>query len=80
MGAFFSLFNCTAWFEVLNHAVIRNDLMAGTIAGVLILPQPVALATLAGMPPEYGLYTSIFPVVIASLFGSSWQARRPWKD
>ncbi|WP_089725070.1 SulP family inorganic anion transporter [Candidatus Thiosymbion oneisti] len=74
MGAFFSLFNCTAWFGLLNRAVIKNDLVAGIIAGVLILPQAVALATLAGMPPEYGLYTSIFPVIIASLFGSSWQA------
>jgi len=72
--SFFSLFNCTAWFGLLNRAVIRNDLIAGTIAGVLILPQAVALATLAGMPPEYGLYTSIFPVIIASWFGSSWQA------
>jgi len=74
VGTFFSLFNCTAWFGALNRATIRNDLIAGTVAGVLILPQAVALATLAGMPPEYGLYTSIFPVIIASLFGSSWQA------
>ena len=80
MNAFFSLFNCTAWLRSLNRAVIKNDLIAGIIAGVLILPQALALAlalalaTLAGMPPEYGLYTSIFPVIIASLFGSSRQA------
>jgi len=74
VGAFLSLFDFTAWFSSLNRTVVKDDLIAGTIAGVLILPQAVALATLSGMPPEYGLYTSIFPVIIASLFGSSWQA------
>ncbi len=48
--------------------------MAGITAGVLVLPQAIALAALAGMPPEYGLYTSIFPVLFAALFGSSWHA------
>ncbi len=42
------------------------------IGAILILPQSIALATLAGMPPEYGIYTSIFPVIFASLWGSSW--------
>lgn len=50
----------------------RPDLEAGLVSAILILPQAIALATLAGMPPEYGLYTSIFPVIVAGLFGSSW--------
>lgn len=68
------LFPFLAWFPMLNSNVLRIDIMAGITAGVLILPQAIALATVAGLPPEYGLYTSIFPVIIASLYGSSWHA------
>ena len=39
----------------------------------MVLPQGVAFATLAGMPPEYGLYAAMVPAVAAALFGSSWQ-------
>ena len=49
-------------------------MVAGVTAGILVLPQAIALSALAGMPPEYGLYTSIFPVLFAALFGSSWHA------
>lgn len=62
------------WIPLLNRESIRIDTLAGITAGVLALPQAIALATLAGMPPEYGLYTSIFPVVIAALYGSSWHS------
>lgn len=54
--------------------MVKADVVAGVTAGVLVLPQAIALAALAGMPPEYGLYTSIFPVMFAALFGSSWHA------
>lgn len=37
-----------------------------------MLPQGVAFATLAGLPPEYGLYTAMLPAVVAALWGSSW--------
>jgi len=63
-----------AWTTRLDHQVVRADITAGITAGVLILPQAVALASLAGMPPEFGFYTAIFPVIIAAFFGSSWQA------
>lgn len=62
------------WTAMLDRATLRTDAVAGITAGILIVPQAIALAVLAGMPPEYGLYTSIFPVVIAALFGSSWHA------
>ncbi len=62
------------WGRMLDGPTLRTDIVAGITAGVLILPQAVALATLAGMPPEYGLYTAIFPVLIVALFGSSWHA------
>ena len=51
---------------------LRADLMAGLIGAVVVLPQGVAFATLAGMPPQYRLYAAMMPAVIAALFGSSW--------
>jgi SulP family sulfate permease len=51
---------------------VRADLIAGLTGAVLALPQGVAFATIAGMPPEYGLYAGMVPAVIAALFGSSW--------
>jgi SulP family sulfate permease len=62
------------WTPMLNRSVVRADIIAGVVAGILILPQAIALATLAGLPPEIGLYTAIFPVLICALFGSSWHA------
>ena len=41
------------------------------LGALLVLPQGFAFATLAGLPPEYGLYTAIVPVIVAALFGSS---------
>jgi len=50
----------------------RADLMAGLTGALIVLPQGVAFATIAGMPPEYGLYAAMLPAIIAALFGSSW--------
>ncbi|MDH4273681.1 MAG: SulP family inorganic anion transporter [Gammaproteobacteria bacterium] len=68
------LFPFLAWKGMLDATTLRIDILAGITAGLLSLPQAIALAVLAGMPPEYGLYTSIFPVIVAALFGSSWHA------
>lgn len=46
--------------------------MAGLTGALVALPQGVAFATIAGMPPEYGLYAGMIPAVIAALFGCSW--------
>ena len=51
--------------------VLRADLLAGLTGAIVVLPQGVAFATLAGMPPAYGLYAAMMPCVIAALFGSS---------
>ncbi len=45
---------------------------AGLIGALVVLPQGVAYATLAGMPPEYGLYCAMLPAIVAALWGSSW--------
>lgn len=52
---------------------IRADLLAGLTGAVVVLPQAVAYATLAGMPIQYGLYAAMVPCFIAALFGSSRQ-------
>ena len=50
---------------------LRADLLAGLTGAVVVLPQGVAFATLAGMPPQYGLYAAMVPCIVAALFGSS---------
>ncbi len=55
----------------ITPAVVRGDAMAGLLGALLVLPQGMAFALLAGLPPQYGLYTAIVPCVIAGLFGSS---------
>jgi SulP family sulfate permease len=60
------------WIAQVSRSTLRADLLAGLLGAVLVLPQGIAFATLAGMPPQYGLYTAIVPCAIAALFGSSW--------
>lgn len=47
------------------------DLRAGWVSGLVMLPQAIAFAVLAGLPPEMGIYTSILPVIVAALLGPS---------
>ena len=60
------------WVRVVDRTTLRADVIAGMLGALLVLPQGFAFATLAGLPPEYGLYTAIVPCAIAALFGSSW--------
>ena len=59
------------WWPLVNRASLRADLIAGLTGTIILVPQAVAYASIAGLPPEYGLYTAIVPVIIAALFGSS---------
>jgi len=59
------------WVVGVSRATLRADLLAGLLGAVLVLPQGIAFATLAGLPPQYGLYTAVIPCAIAALFGSS---------
>jgi SulP family sulfate permease len=60
------------WLPRVNAMTVRADLMAGLLGAILVLPQAIAFATLAGLPPQYGFYTAIVPCVIAAVLGSSW--------
>lgn len=59
------------WWRSVGPSTLRADLLAALLGALLVLPQGVAFARLAGLPPEYGIYTSLVPCVIAALFGSS---------
>jgi SulP family sulfate permease len=60
------------WKHLVDRNSTRADLIAGFTGALIVLPQGVAFATIAGMPPEYGLYAAMVPAIIAALFGSSW--------
>jgi SulP family sulfate permease len=59
------------WWPEVNRETVRADAVAGLTGAIVVLPQGVAFATIAGMPPEYGLYAAMLPAVVAALFGSS---------
>ena len=60
-----------AWFPLVNRVSLRADFLAGLTGAVIVLPQGVAFATIAGLPPQYGLYTAMVTPIVAALFGSS---------
>ncbi len=66
-----SIFPFLLWFKLVDSSTIKADLIAGLTGAVIVLPQGVAFATIAGLPPEYGLYTAMVTPIIAALFGSS---------
>ncbi len=59
------------WWPRVNPVSLRADVLAGVVGAFLVLPQGLAYATLAGLPPEHGLYAAIVPTIVAALFGSS---------
>ncbi|MDB5802837.1 MAG: sulfate transporter [Betaproteobacteria bacterium] len=61
-----------SWWHKVNRASLRLDLVAGLTGALIVLPQGIAYAAIAGMPPAYGLYASVGPAIIGALFGSSW--------
>lgn len=60
-----------AWIAAYPRRHLADDLLAGVLVTILVLPQSLGYALLAGLPPQAGLYVSIFPVVAYALFGSS---------
>lgn len=60
------------WISRVNKNTLRADMLAALTGAVIVLPQGVAFAMIAGLPPQYGLYTAIITPIIAALFGSSW--------
>ena len=59
------------WASRYNRATLTNDLVAAVIVTIMLVPQSLAYALLAGLPPQVGLYASILPLVAYALFGTS---------
>ena len=67
-----ALFPFMKWFRLISKETLKADIIAGLTGAVIVLPQGVAFATIAGLPPQYGLYTAMVTPIIAALFGSSF--------
>lgn len=59
------------WGRGYSRTILTNDLVAAAIVTIMLIPQSLAYAMLAGLPPEIGLYASILPIVAYALFGTS---------
>lgn len=67
-----ALFPMRTWFKQINPSNVQADFWAGLTGAVMVLPQGIAFALIAGLPPEFGLYSAIVVQLIAGFFGSSW--------
>ncbi len=65
------IFPFLRWWPLVTRDTLKADLIAGLTGAVVVLPQGVAFAMIAGLPPVYGLYTAMVPPIIAARFGSS---------
>lgn len=60
-----------SWGKTYNRANFSNDMVAAIIVTIMLIPQSLAYALLAGLPAEMGLYASIIPIVLYAVFGTS---------
>lgn len=60
------------WWPNVNQQTFKSDSIAALTGAMIVLPQAVAFATIAGLPPEYGLYAAMVPAIVGALWGSSW--------
>ncbi|WDN87265.1 hypothetical protein BuS5_00233 [Desulfosarcina sp. BuS5] len=67
------IFPFLGWFKNYGSDSLRIDALSGLTVALVLIPQSMAYAQLAGLPPYYGLYASFLPPMLASLFGSSRQ-------
>lgn len=59
------------WGRTYNRKTLTNDLVAAVIVTIMLIPQSLAYALLAGLPPEAGIYASIAPIILYAIFGTS---------
>lgn len=67
------IFPFLSWVRDVNLTTLRADVVSGLTVALILIPQSMAYAQLAGMPAYYGLYASLLPPMLAALFGSSRQ-------
>ena len=61
------------WLPNYNTSLFKGDLVAGITVGIILIPQGIAYALIAGLPPIYGLYCALVPQIMYAIFGSSRQ-------
>ena len=64
-------FPVVGWIKQYTYDDFANDTVAAIIVTIMLIPQSLAYALLAGLPPEIGLYASIIPLLLYSIFGTS---------
>ena len=68
---FVKYFPILGWIKYYSYDDFANDIVAAIVVTIMLIPQSLAYALLAGLPPEIGLYASIIPLVLYSIFGTS---------
>ena len=68
-----SIFPILEWLPNYNKDWLKGDINAGLTVGVMLIPQGIAYAMIAGLPPIYGLYTAMIPQIVYAIFGTSRQ-------
>lgn len=68
---FVKYFPIIGWIKHYTYDDFANDTVAAIVVTIMLIPQSLAYALLAGLPPEIGLYASIIPLVLYSIFGTS---------
>lgn len=67
------LIPAVAWLRDYSGEIFRDDLRAGLVVAVMLVPQGMAYASLAGLPPIVGLYASVVPLLVYAMLGTSGQ-------
>ena len=67
---FFPIFE---WAKEYSSSALKKDAFAGLTVGIMLIPQGMAYAMIAGLPPVYGLYAALFPQIVYALMGTSRQ-------
>ena len=65
------VFPFLTWLPTAKHT-LKDDIIAGITGTIIVIPQAVAFAMIAGLPPVYGFYTAMLTPIIAAIFGSSY--------
>ena len=67
---YFPLF---AWIKPYDKITLKRDFTAGLTVGIMLIPQGMSYAMIAGLPPVYGLYAALFPQIVYAFMGTSRQ-------
>ncbi|MGV6844896.1 MAG: SulP family inorganic anion transporter, partial [Lutibacter sp.] len=68
-----NIFPFVQWLTGYKKSWLKGDVFAGLTVGVMLIPQGIAYAMIAGLPPIYGLYTAMIPQIVYAFFGTSRQ-------